>query len=143
MAVRMVELTSIDARRFTRRGEKQANIRIDNNSTVTLISQTGEEEADVEFRYTASYGSVGVIKIEGRLVFHGDAAELTQKWSSSGNMPDKVASEIHTAIMGTCVPEAVMVSRDLHLPPPIPLPQINIQKKKGGKKQQSSGMEVA
>ena len=143
MSVKNVELTSIDARRFTRRGEKPSNIRIDNNSTVTLISQVGEDEADVEFRYTASYGSVGVIKIEGRLVFNGNAAELVSKWSSTGNMPDKVASEIHTAIMGTCVPEAVMVSRDLHLPPPIPLPQINIQKKKPGKSKPSSGMEVA
>jgi hypothetical protein len=142
MPVKIVELTSIDARRFTRRSEKPGNIRIDNNSTVTLITETGKKEADVEFRYTASYGSVGVIKIEGTLVWEGDARELVSKWSASNNMPDNVASEIHTAIMRTCVPEAVFISRDLHLPPPIPLPQVNISKKKGRSKQ-SSGMEVA
>ena len=142
MAIKMVELTSIDARRFSKRSEKTVNIRIDNNSTVTLITRTGEDEANVEFRYTASYGSVGVIKIEGTLLYQGNAGELVEKWSASGNMPDKVASEVHTAIMRACVPEAVMISRDLHLPPPIPMPQINVSKQKG-KKSQSSGMEVA
>ncbi len=142
MTVKMVELSSIDARRFSRRAEKTGNIRIDNNSTVTLITETNKDEAEVEFRYTASYGSVGVIKIEGTLIFQGNASELVSKWRSTNNMPDKVASEIHTAIMRTCVPEAVFISRDLHLPPPIPLPQVNISKKKG-KSKQSSGMEVA
>ncbi len=142
MTVKMVELSSIDARRFSRRTEKTGNIRIDNNSTVTLITETSKDEAEVEFRYTASYGSVGVIKIEGILIFQGKASELVSKWRSTNNMPDKVASEIHTAIMRTCVPEAVFISRDLHLPPPIPLPQVNISKKKGRSKQ-SSGMEVA
>ena len=142
MTVKMVELTSIDARRFSRRSEKTGNIRIDNNSTVTLITETGKDTAEVEFRYTAGYGSVGVIKIEGTLVYEGKIGDLVDKWRSTNNMPDKVASEIHTAIMRTCVPEAVFISRDLHLPPPIPLPQVNISKKqKKGK--QSSGMEVA
>ena len=142
MTVKMVELSSIDARRFSRRSEKTGNIRIDNNSTVTLITETDKDEAEVEFRYTASYGSVGVIKIEGTLIFQGKVSELVSKWRSTNNMPDKVASEIHTAIMRTCVPEAVFISRDLHLPPPIPLPQVNISKKKGRSKP-SSGMEVA
>ena len=142
MAIKVVEMTSIDARRFSRRSEKPANIRIDNNSTVTLITETKEDQAEVEFRYTASYGSVGVIKIEGVLVYEGDVSELATKWRATNNMPDKAASEIHTAIMRTCVPEAVFLSRDLPLPPPIPLPQINISKKKG-KSKPSSGMEVA
>ena len=142
MPVKMVEFSSIDARRFSKRTEKPVNIRIDNNSTVTLITETDSGDANVEFRYTASYGSVGVIKIEGTLVYQGNASELVNKWSSSGNMPDKVASEIHTAIMRACVPEAVLISKDLHLPPPIPLPQVNISKKKS-KGKPSSGMEVA
>jgi len=141
MPIKGIDLTSIDARRFAKKGERMVNVRIDNNSTVTLISEVNEKEVNVDFRYTASYGSLGLIKIEGTIVYEGDASSIANKWGQSGNMPDEIASEIHTAIMRTCVPEAVLISRDLKLPPPMPLPQVNISKKKS--KKPSSGMEVA
>ncbi len=143
MSIKALELTSVEARRFTKRDEKVRNIRIDNNSTVTLITEINDKEANIDFRYTANYGGVGMIKIEGSLIYEGDAAALAQQWSTKANMPDEIASEIHTAVMRTCVPEATMISRDLKLPPPFPLPQINIQRKDKGKSTTSSGMEVA
>jgi hypothetical protein len=143
MSIKALELTSVEARRFTKRDEKVRNIRIDNNSTVTLITEINDKEANIDFRYTANYGGVGIIKIEGTLIYEGDAAALAQQWSAQANMPDEIASEIHTAVMRMCVPEATMISRDLKLPPPFPLPQINIQRKGKGKDASSSGMEVA
>ena len=144
MSVKALELTSVEAIMFTKRDEKIRNIRIDNNSTVTLITELNDKEANIDFRYTANYGGVGIIKIEGTLIYIGDAPALAQQWSSKANMPDEIASEIHTAVMRACVPEATMISRDLKLPPPFPLPQINIQRKDKGKgSAASSGMEVA
>jgi hypothetical protein len=57
-------------------------------------------------------------------------------------MPDQTASNIHTAVMHACVPEAVGIAKDLGLPPPIPLPQVRIgaDPKKG---QSQGGPEVA
>lgn len=141
MPVKSVDLTSIEARRFSKRDEKIRNVRIDNNSTVTLITELNDTEAGIDFRYTANYGGIGLIKIEGTIIFEGDAPALAQKWGASANMPNEVASEIHTAIMRFCVPEAMLIARDIKLPPPFPLPQVNIQKK--NKRQASSGMEVA
>jgi hypothetical protein len=142
MAIKLVELTSIDGKRFMHRGEKIRNIRIDTSSTVTLISEESDNEANIEFRFTANYGGMGVIKVEGTILFEGDASDITDQWNKTGNMPNEVASEVHTAIMRTCMPEAVMISRTLKLPPPIPIPPIPIGKKKKGKTV-SSGMEVA
>jgi hypothetical protein len=141
MPVKSVDLTSIDARRFSKPEEKIRNVRIDNNSTVTLITELNDTEASIDFRYTANYGGIGMIKIEGTIVYEGEASALAQRWGAKNNMPDEVASEIHTAIMRVCVPEAMLISRDIKLPPPFPLPQVNIQKK--GKSKPSSGMEVA
>lgn len=141
MPVKSVDLTSIDARRFSKPEEKIRNVRIDNNSTVTLITELNDTEASIDFRYTANYGGIGMIKIEGTIVYEGEASALAQRWGASNNMPDEVASEIHTAIMRVCVPEAMLISRDIKLPPPFPLPQVNIQKK--GKSKPSTGMEVA
>ena len=141
MSIKSVDLSSIEARRFSKRDEKIRNVRIDNNSTVTLITELNDREAVIDFRYTANYGAIGLIKIEGVILFEGDAPALAQRWGSDNNMPNDVASEVHTAIMRVCVPEAMLISRDIKLPPPFPLPQVNIQKK--NKRQASSGMEVA
>ena len=140
MPVKTVEITSIDARRFTKPGEKITNVRIDNNSSVTLITPMNDEEANVEFRYTASYGGIGSIRMEGVIIYTGNVKDLSTKWINEGNMPDEIAGEIHTAIMRVCVPEAIIISKDIKLPPPIPLPNINFKKNKTKK---SSGMEVA
>jgi len=140
MPVKFVELVSIDAKRFSKKEERIGQIRIDNNSTVTLVTEINEKEANIDFRYTASYGPVGTIKIEGRITYEGDAPSLAKQWGSNMNMPENVASEIHTAIMRTCMPEAVLIARDLHLPPPMPLPQVSIPKKKTDK---AFGPEVA
>ena len=111
------------------------------NAITQAITEINDSEANIDFRYTANYGGLGLIKIEGTILFEGDAPALAQQWGSSNNMPNDVASEIHTAIMRVCVPEAMLISRDIKLPPPFPLPQVNIQKK--DKRQASSGMEVA
>ncbi len=141
MVIKSVEMNSIEARRFSKRNEKIRNVRIDNNSSVTLITELNDSEASIDFRYTANYGGIGLIKIEGTIIYEGDAPALAQQWGSNSNMPNDVASEIHTAIMRVCVPEAMLISRDIKLPPPFPLPQVNIQKK--DKRKASSGMEVA
>jgi len=141
MPVKFVELVSIDAKRFSKKEERIGQVRIDNNSTVTLVTEISDKEANVDFRYTATYGPIGTIKIEGKIVYEGDASALAKQWGSKMNMPENVASEIHTAIMRMCMPEAVLIARDLNLPPPMPLPQVNISKqKKAGK---TFGPEVA
>lgn len=140
MPIKGTDLKSIEATRFSKRGERIGNVRIDMNSTVTLITKVADNEANVNFRYTASYGRLGVIKIEGDIIYGGDVDPLVNEWNSTGKMPNRIASEIHTAIMRICVPEAILISRDLHLPPPVPLPQVDFEQRKP---RPSSGIEVA
>jgi hypothetical protein len=124
MPVKSVELTSIEAKRYSRPAERHAQIRIDHNSTVTLVRELAPGEATVEFRYTASYGGIGIIRLDGALQFAGDAKALEDQWQKSSQMPTEIASEIHTAVMRICVPEAVGIAKNLNLPPPIPLPTV-------------------
>src|SRR6267143_1918180 len=94
MPVKDLEFTALDARKFTRRGERAQIDRLDQNSTVSMILPIDDATADIEFRFTVSYGSVASIRIEGRLLFTGDARGLAASW------------------------------RDKNLPPPLPLPQV-------------------
>ncbi|HYU07254.1 MAG TPA: hypothetical protein VEM77_08770 [Thermoplasmata archaeon] len=135
MPIKTFELSSVDGRRFVKPAERWINLRVDHNSTVTLVSELGERQASVDFRFTANYHAseavVGLIQIEGSLLWEGDAKALVRGWSAGGQMPPEVAQEIHTIIMTNCIPEAVLLARELRLPPPIPIPQVNIQQAAG------------
>jgi len=127
MKIRNIQLKSIEARRYIGRNERPKQIRIDHNSTVTQFTDTKSNEADIDFQYTASYGPIGMIKLEGTLLYEAnDAKKIANEWRKTRKMPDQTASQIHTAVMHACVPEAVSLAKDLGLPPPIPLPQVRL-----------------
>jgi hypothetical protein len=141
MKIKNINLKTIEARRYTNLDERPKQIRIDHNSSFTHISYIKENETSVDFQYTASYGAVGVIKIEGQLIYeNNDAKDISKEWNDKRKIPDEVASHLHTAIMHACVPEAVGIAKDLALPPPIPLPQVSLGNKPT---KVASGQEVA
>lgn len=143
MPVIKTEILSVEAKR-SGTVAKKVNLRIDNNSSITIITLTADDEARVEFRYSATYAGMGTIGVEGRLTYKGDEAkDLYGKWTETGNMPDNLASEIHTSIMHTCLPVAVLLSREVRLPPPMPMPAIQFKGKQKKKARESSGIEVA
>jgi len=127
MKIKNIQLKSIEARRFINPNERPQQIRIDHNSTITQMTDVKENEAIIEFQYIASYGPIGMIKLEGSLYYEdNDAKKITNEWRTNRKMPDQTASQIHTAVMHACVPEAVSIAKDLGLPPPIPLPQVRL-----------------
>ena len=127
MKIKNIQLKSIEARRYINRNERPKQVRIDHNSTVTQFTVNKENQATIDFQYTASYGPVGMIKLEGSLLYDGDdAKKVSKEWNETRKMPNQVAGHIHTAVMHACVPEAVSIAKDLGLPPPIPLPQVRL-----------------
>ena len=147
MPVKGFELIALDGKRFFKAGDRLGNVRIDNNGTVTLVTEVSEREAAVDFRFTTNYRAVeeviGLIRIEGKVVFEGDAKKIVREWSGRGRMPDDVASEVLTVIMNNCIPEATMIARDLRLPPPIPIPPVQVQTQPAAPGQRGrSGVEV-
>ena len=142
MKIKSVHLKTIEARRYIAHNEKPRQIRIDHNSQITHAVSPSASNAIIEFQYTASYSAVGMIKLEGVLQFEDEnSKKIIDEWNASRKMPDQVASQIHTAIMHSCVPEAVGLAKNLGLPPPIPLPQVRLGA--GAKKGGVSGPEIA
>ena len=130
MKIKNIQLKSIEARRYIELDERPKQVRIDHNSSITRMSDISENQAKIEFQYTASFGPIGVIKLEGILVYENDdAKKVAKEWNNSRKMPDETASRLHTAIMHASVPQAVGLAKDLGLPPPIPLPQVRLGKK--------------
>jgi hypothetical protein len=142
MKIKNIQLKTIEARRYLEQGERPKQVRIDHNSTVSQMTNIKNDLASITFQYTASYGPVGMIKLEGSLLYEDiDARKITKEWSETRKMPDKIAGHIHTAVMHACVPEAVGLAKDLGLPPPIPLPQVRLGAKP--KTGQIDGPEIA
>ncbi len=136
-----IKLKTIEARRYVEPDDKPRQIRIDHNSQVNQLISTTDKNLTIEFQYTASYGPIGIIKLEGTLLCEDDdAKKIAKEWLDTRKMPDLFASNIHTAVMHACVPEAVGVAKDLGLPPPIPLPQVKLNT---AAKSSQGGMEVA
>jgi hypothetical protein len=143
MLIKAIKLKAIEARRYIEPDEKPRQIRIDHNSQISQVMNNSENHLTIEFQYTSSYGPIGVIKLDGTILCEDtEAKQLAKEWQNTRKLPDQFASNIHTAIMHTCVPEAVGIAKDLGLPPPIPLPQVRLgsDPKKG---QSQSGSEVA
>lgn len=127
MPVTAVQLKAIEARRY-QDPQPNSQVRIDHNSTLNVVVREGDDRLRVEFGYTTSYGPLGVIKVEGVLMFQGpNAGAAADGWATTRNLPPEMAQQVHTAIMSAAVPEAVGLARDIRLPPPIPLPQIQFQ----------------
>jgi len=143
MNIKEFELKSIDAERYSKREEKKKNIKINHNSSVTKINKIGPRTNQIDFRFTANYSGMGVIKIEGSLKFIGEYPDLADNWRKKNKMPNEVAKKIHTTIINNCIPESVTIARDLNLPPPIPLPKVNMPEKKSNTTSSKGGMEVA
>ena len=141
MIIKGTYLKAIEARRYIGPNERPKKVRIDHNSNISHIYDIEKNQATIDFQYTASYGPIGIVKIEGTLIYEDEGAgKIAEEWKRTRKMPNEVASRIHTTIMHTCVPEAVGISKDLGLPPPIPLPQVRLgsQPTKG-----QAGPEVA
>jgi len=147
MPIKTFELTSVDAKRFSKLGERIPQLRVDHNAAVTSISAVAEKSAQIEFRFTVNYVGMGLIKIEGRVVWDGnDAKDLASQWSGANKIPNEVFNPVLAAIFSNCMPPAVVVARDLGLPPPLPPPHIKGAPGAKGppsKRDRSSSMEVA
>lgn len=122
-----IVLKSLEARRYQDLQPNQ-QVRIDHNSTITMVAKEAVDRMRVEFGYTTSYGALGVVKIEGVLSFTDPGAgSAADGWATTRNLPPEMAQVVHSAIMGMAVPEAVGLAKEIRLPPPIPLPQIQFQ----------------
>ena len=127
MGIRNIQFKSIEASRYMESVSHSQQIDINHNSTITQIHDIRVRQVTIDFQYTASYASMGMIKLEGSLIYEDDnAKKLAISWRSTHKMSDKVASQIHTAVMHACILEAVGIARNLGLPSPIPLPRIRL-----------------
>lgn len=122
---------AIEARKF--RSEINGQIQISSKNTITNVTKV-ENGLSVGFVFTNSYEpDIGFIRIEGEIFIPlspEEADNTIKEWKSSGKkrLPEEMAETVHNSIISNCIMEAAIISREIQLPPPFPIPHIQIGK---------------
>ncbi len=139
MAIVGFNYSKIDVHKNT--SMKKGKISINNNVAIkgveekTLPFGTGKDNAiKFSFEFTTSYDpSLGKILLGGEILYLGDAPKLkaiSEEWKKSKKLPKEVMSEVLNAILSKCNIQALILSQEVNLPPPIPLPKVRVEQGK-------------
>ena len=76
------------------------------------------------FEFVSKYEpKIGEIRFSGDILYIGEDKKNEQvmtEWEKNKKVPNEVMNELLKTILGRCNVEAVLLSRDINLPPPIP-----------------------
>ena len=100
-----------------------------NNIGAIYDSKGDKEKAlKLEFLFEAKYDpNIGNISLGGDIVYLGTAdkvKEIEKEWKKNKKLPNDVVEEVMGNILSKCNIEALIMSREINLPAPIPLPKV-------------------
>ncbi len=138
MAVVGFNFTTIDVKKSDI--GKGGKINISNNATIVGIEPLdvsfGKEKQNtlrVTFEFTSKYEpEIGNIFLAGSTIYMSDAKkskEIMDGWKKDKKIPKDVWTEILNTILTKCNVQALILSQDVNLPPPIPLPKVRLDAK--------------
>jgi hypothetical protein len=135
MPVAGFSFTKISAERTEGKGAK---IDIENNVAVKNMedmkfpfAKPGDKALKVEFEFTSTFSpDYGKIQLNGEVLFvesEKTAKDLVKEWKKSKKVKQEFLHVILNAVLQRCNVEAILLSREISLPSPIPLPKVNVQ----------------
>ena len=119
--------------------EKKAGVKgkinINNNVTIKDIGEIdfsiGKQKQNAlkfVFQFVSSYEpGLGKIQFEGEILYLGDDKknkEILANWKEDKKVPKDIMANMLNTILVKCNVQALIISQDLNLPPPIPLPKV-------------------
>ena len=120
-------------------GPVQGKVNITNNVAVLQVEKTplsfGANKQDglrFVYEFKAEYSpNIGHILLTGDILFLGDEKqikEVLESWKKKKQVPKDVIEIIINNVLSKCNIEALILSREINLPPPIPLPRLTSKK---------------
>lgn len=131
MAVVGFGFTSISA---SRGKPYRGSVNINNNVSVTSIEEAKLSGANnalrFGFEFTTRYDpEIGSITLQGSVLYLAGerSKQILKDWKNTKKLPNDIAPEILNTILSKANIEALMLSKELNLPPPIPMPRVSNQ----------------
>ncbi|MBN1274829.1 hypothetical protein JXA12_00845 [Candidatus Woesearchaeota archaeon] len=104
------------------------NIKIDAIEKTSINIDESKLALKASFTYTIKYDpDIGSLELQGDLLFVQEtkvAEAFLAEWEKKRSMPRKASSAIVNAILPKCVVQALIMTKDIGLPSPIPLPRM-------------------
>jgi hypothetical protein len=81
------------------------------------------------FEFTSKYKpDIGDITLTGEVINLEDekkTKEILKEWKKSKKLPQEVMTPVLNHVLNKCNIQSLILSKDINLPPPIPMPRIN------------------
>lgn len=109
------------------------NVSIKNaEKTEIAIGSSKQEALKFTFEFVAKYEpNVGQTTLNGELIFlekPDKIKEIADEWKKNKKVQKEVMAPILNNILTKCNIEALILSREINLPPPVQLPRVNVKK---------------
>lgn len=133
MSILGVNFTKIDAER---KAPIKGKISINNNILITDVKKhdfelSGQNSIKVKFKFTAKYDpNVGTIEISGDTMFLDNPKkieEILTEWKKDKKLNQDILAEVMNSLLTKCNVEALIVGREVGLPPTLNMPKVKIK----------------
>jgi hypothetical protein len=123
-------------------GSPKGKINISNNIGIVDVKNAKinlGESTNAGVRFAFAFSSeydpkIGKISLEGEVIVMESKEvvdEILKSWKDKKAVPKDMMSAILNTVLNKCNIQALILSRDLNLPSPIPLPKVNVTTKPG------------
>ncbi|MDP3765757.1 MAG: hypothetical protein Q8R04_04540 [Nanoarchaeota archaeon] len=123
-----------------RKEAAKGKIDINNNVTIKDVQEDnlplGKDKQNIIrfiFEFTSKYEpEIGTILFEGELLYMEEpkkAKEILSNWKKDKKLPKELMAGLLNTILTKCNIQALILSQEINLPPPIPMPKVQVQAK--------------
>jgi len=120
-----------------KKGSGKGKIHINNNVSIKNVETAdlslGKDKQNVIrfiFEFTSKYEpSIGTILFEGELLYMDDPKkikEILSSWKKDKKIGKDLMADLINAILIKCNIQALILSQQINLPPPIPMPKVQM-----------------
>lgn len=120
--------------------QKQPKGKVSINSNVSItnaesyeikLGDSSQKGIRFEFSFTTKYTpDIANISLTGEVFYMGTeevTEEVLKEWDENKKVSKKVVVGIMNTILSKCNVQAIVLSHELNLPSPVPLPRVNIK----------------
>jgi hypothetical protein len=99
----------------------------------SAVAGEGAQVTKIDFEFSIEYEpKIGSMDMAGSLAYLSKSAEaeaILKEWTEKKSLPETTTKVVMRHILDKCMIQAIIMSKDVHLPSPVPLPKLGTQSK--------------
>ena len=120
-----------------RKGPVKGKISINSNVGITKVEETkldintDKKSLKLTFDFTSAYEpGIATITLQGEIIYLLDkskADEVLKNWNKNKKLDKEIMGQVLNNALAKCHVEALILSKDMNLPPPMQLPKVGVK----------------